>query len=299
MALLVVGSVAYDDIEAPGGKVTGVLGGACSYFALAASYFTPVRAVGVVGEDFDPAHLEFLASRDIDVSGISRVPGRTFRWGGRYSDSMNQRDTLFTELGVFEGFDPELQPLHRESPYVFLANIHPSLQLSVLDQAGEVEFCAMDTMNFWIDGTPEELSRVLGRVNGLVINDEEALQLTGTTNVIRAAHAIRELGPQTVVIKRGEHGALMFDEGGVFMAPAFPLRDVLDPTGAGDSFAGGLMGHIAREGRSDHDALRRAVVNGSVMASFCCEAFGLDRFRTLTSAEIETRTEQFRSLVRF
>ena len=299
MGLLVVGSVAYDDIEAPTGKVTGVLGGACSYFAVAASYFAPVRAVGVVGDDFDPAHLEFLASREIDVSGISQVAGSTFRWGGRYHESMNQRETLFTELGVFDGFDPKLGALHRESPYVFLANIHPQLQLSVLDQAGEVEFCAMDTMNFWIDGTPEELRRVLGRVHGLVINDEEALQLTGTSNVIRAADAIHELGPQTVVIKRGEHGALLFDEAGVFVAPAFPLRDVLDPTGAGDSFAGGFMGQIAREGSNDRDALRRAVVNGSVMASFCCEAFGLDRFRTLTSAEIDARTEEFRSLVRF
>jgi len=299
MGLLVVGSVALDDIETPTDKVEGVLGGAASYFSVAASYFTPVRAVGVVGDDFDSAHLDFLASRSVDTSGIYTATGSTFRWGGRYHVSMNQRDTLFTELGVFEGFEPTLSEAHAESPYVFLANIHPSLQLSVLEQANALRFSAMDTMNFWIEGTPAELAKVLASVNGLVINDEEAMQLTGASNVIRAAEAIREMGPEIVIVKRGEYGALLFDKTGVFSAPAYPLRDVCDPTGAGDSFAGGFMGHIAREGSHDRAALRRAVVNGSVMASFCCEAFGLDRFRTLTPAEIETRTEEFRSLVRF
>jgi sugar/nucleoside kinase (ribokinase family) len=299
MSLLVVGSVALDDIEAPAGKVEGVMGGAASYFSVAASYFAPVRAVGVVGDDFERAHLAFLESRGVDVSGIYTAEGPTFRWGGRYHASMNQRDTLFTELGVFDGFDPNLPGSYVDSEYVFLANIHPDLQFSVLDQVEGARFSAMDTMNFWIEGTPDELKRVLGRVNGLVINDEEALQLTEQSNAIRAAEAIRELGPEVVVIKRGEYGALLFDERGVFSAPAFPMRDVLDPTGAGDSFAGGFMGWLARSASTDSETLRRAVIAGSVMASFCCEQFGLERFRTLQVDEIEGRTEQFRSLVRF
>ena len=299
MGLLVVGSVALDDIETPTGKVKGVLGGAASYFSVAASYFTPVRAVGVVGDDFDSAHLDFLASRSVDTSGIYTATGPTFRWGGRYHASMNRRDTLFTELGVFDGFEPELSQAHAESRYVFLANIHPSLQLSVLEQAKAVRFCAMDTMNFWIEGTPDELAKVLAGVNGLVINDEEALQLTGASNVIRAAEVIREMGPEIVIVKRGEYGALLFDASGVFSAPAYPLRDVCDPTGAGDSFAGGVMGELARAESTESAALRRAVVAGSVLASFCCEAFGLDRFRTLAAGEIEERTQEFRRLVHF
>ena len=299
MSLLVVGSVALDDIEAPAGKVHGVLGGAASYFAVAASYFVPVRAVGVVGNDFADEHLEFLASRNVDVSGIYTADGPTFRWGGRYHASMNQRDTLFTELGVFDGFQPTLSAEHRDSRYVFLANIHPELQLQVLDQAEAPRFCAMDTMNFWIEGTPDELRRTLERVNGLIINDEEAFQLTGASSVLRAAEAIRAIGPEVVVIKRGEYGALLFDAAGVFAAPAFPLPEVLDPTGAGDSFAGGFMGAIAKAGSTEPDNLRSAVIAGSVLASFCCEAFGLDRFRTLTHAEIGERTEAFRALTRF
>ena len=299
MSLLVVGSVALDDIEAPAGSVRGVLGGAASYVSVAASYFVPVRAVGVVGSDFDPAHLDFLASRDIDLQGIYTAEGPTFRWGGRYHSSLNRRDTLFTELGVFDGFNPTLPESYRDSRYVFLANIHPELQLSVLDQARAPAFCAMDTMNFWIEGTPQELARTLERVNGLVINDEESLLLTGAASVIRAAELIRAMGPEIVVIKRGEHGALLFDETGVFSAPGFPLRNVVDPTGAGDSFAGGFMGELARAGTLDHDTLRRAVIAGSVLASFCCESFGLDRLRTLGSAEIDARTREFRELVRF
>ncbi len=299
MSLLVVGSLALDDIEAPAGKVQGVLGGAASYFAIAASYFVPVRAVGVVGRDFDRAHLDFLASRGIDISGIYTADGPTFRWGGRYHASMNQRDTLFTELGVFDGFDPSLPESYRDSRYVFLANIHPDLQLAVLDQARAPVFCAMDTMNFWIEGTREQLVKTLSRVDALVINDEESLQLSARSNVIQAAAAIRELGPEIVVIKRGEYGALLFDSTGVFSAPGFPLPDVLDPTGAGDSFAGGFMGSIARSGSHDPESLRRAVIAGSVLASFCCESFGLDRFRSLQQAEIDGRIEAFRLLTQF
>jgi len=299
MSLLVVGSVALDDIEAPAGSVKSVLGGAASYFAVASSYFVRTRVVGVIGDDFPQEHLDFLGARDIDLAGVTRAPGRTFRWGGRYHSSLNQRDTLFTELGVFEHFDPVLPPAYLDADWVFLANIHPSLQRGVLEQARAPIFSAMDTMNFWITGSRAELEKTLARVAGLVINDEEAQQLTGETNLVRAADAIRALGPTTVIVKRGEHGALLFDEDGIFAAPAFPLREVRDPTGAGDSFAGGFMGALAAAGSLASDAMRRAVIYGSVLASFCVERFSLDRFRTLTRAEIDARFEQFRRLTRF
>ena len=298
-AVLVVGSVALDDIESPAGSVKDVLGGAASHFAVAASYFAPVLAVGTVGHDFPEEHLEFLASRGIDVSGIARADGPTFRWGGRYHDDLNRRDTLFTELGVFADFDPQLPESHRDAEWVFLANIHPALQLRVLEQARAPRFTAMDSMNMWIETTRDDLLATLSRVDGLVINDEEAQQLTGEANLTRAAEAIRRLGPSTVVIKRGQHGALLFDAAGVFAAPAFPLREVRDPTGAGDSFAGGLMGALARAGAVNAEALRRAVIYGSVLASFCVERFSLDRYRDLTGDEIESRFEQFRALTRF
>lgn len=299
MSLLVVGSVALDDIEAPAGSVKSVLGGAASYCSVASSYFVRTCAVGVTGDDFPKEHLEFLASRGVDLAGVTRAKGRTFRWGGRYHSSLNQRDTLFTELGVFESFDPVLPESYLDSEWVFLANIHPSLQRSVLAQARAPRFSAMDTMNFWIEGERAELEQTLARVAGLVINDDEARQLTGESNLVRAADAIRALGPTTVIVKRGEHGALLFDEEGVFAAPAFPLREVQDPTGAGDSFAGGFMGALAQGGSLSADAMRRAVIYGSVLASFCVERFSLDRFRTLTREEIEARFEQFRGLTRF
>jgi sugar/nucleoside kinase (ribokinase family) len=299
MSLLVVGSVALDDIESPAGKVQGVLGGAASHFAVAASYFVPVRVVGVVGADFPQEHVDFLASRGIDVTGIERTQGKTFRWGGRYHRNLNQRDTLFTELGVFEQFQPKLTPADRESPFVFLANIHPSLQGGVLDQVDAPRFSAMDTMNFWIESTPKELRQTLSKVNALVINDEEAQQLTGEHNLVKAAAAIRALGPSTVIVKRGEYGAIMFDAEGVFAAPAYPLGDVQDPTGAGDSFAGGFMGSLARERFVGPETLRRAVIFGSALASFCVERFSLDRFRDLELAEIYARYTEFRALTRF
>ncbi len=299
MSVLVVGSVALDDVEAPAGHVKGVLGGAASYFAVTARYFAPVRVVAVIGSDFPAEHVEWLSSRDIDLEGLSRADGPTFRWGGRYLDSLNERETLFTELGVFEGFRPELPPAYRESDFVFLANIHPALQSNVLSQAEGVRFSAMDTMNFWIDTTPEDLARTLSLVDGLLINDEEARQLTGVRNLVQAAGAIRNLGPSTVVIKRGEHGALLFDDEGIFAAPAFPLHDVQDPTGAGDSFAGGFVGALAREGLSAPDGFRRAVIYGSTMASFCVERFSLDRFRDLEMDEVESRYEAFCRLTRF
>lgn len=299
MSLLVVGSVALDDIEAPSGSVKGVLGGAASYFAVAARFLAPVKTVGVIGNDFPEEHLEFFSARDIDIEGIYRAEGPTFRWGGRYHESMNQRDTLFTELGVFEGFEPTLPEHYRDSSYVFLANIHPSLQENVLDQARAPTFTAMDTMNFWIESTPDELAKTLAKVDGLVINDEEAQQLTGESNLVLAAERIRDLGPQTLIIKRGEHGALLFDSEGIFAAPAFPLRTVVDPTGAGDCFAGGFMGAIADSGDNSSEALRRAVIYGSTMASFCVERFSLDRFRDLTDEQVSERFEAFRRLTQF
>ncbi|MCP4005651.1 MAG: sugar kinase [bacterium] len=298
-SLLVVGSVALDDIEAPAGSAKGVLGGAASYFAVAASYFVDVRAVGVTGNDFPQEHLDFLASRGIDLAGVYSADGPTFRWGGRYHESMNQRDTLFTELGVFESFDPKLPESYLDSDWVFLANIHPSLQLGVLEQVRAPKFTAMDTMNFWIEGTLPELEKTLAKVRGLIINDEEAMQLTGKSNLVLAAEEIHGMGPDRAVIKRGEHGALLFDEHGVFTAPAFPLREVQDPTGAGDSFAGGFMGALARAGAVDAESLRSAIIYGSVLASFCCERFSLDRFRDLERSQIEERFEAFRKLTRF
>lgn len=299
MSVLVVGSIAFDDIETPSGRAKGVLGGAACYFSLAASYFAPVRAVGVVGSDFPDAHLEFLRAHGVDTQGIYRSEGSTFRWGGRYRESLNERDTLFTDLGVFDGFNPDLPEAYHDSEYVFLANIHPSLQLRVLEQAHAPRFTAMDTMDFWIEGAREELERTLARVDGLVINDQEARQLTGERNLVRAVGAIRSLGPRIIIIKRGEHGALLFDQEGIFSAPAFPLREIQDPTGAGDSFAGGFVGALARAGKLDSGALRRAVIYGSVLASFCVECFGLDRFRELESQQIEERFAHFRALTTF
>jgi len=299
VSLLVVGSIALDDVESPAGRVENALGGATCYFAVAAQYFTQVRAVGVVGDDFPAEHLDFLAARGIDIAGIAREPGRSFRWGGRYHESLNDRDTLFTELGVFEAFDPTLPESYLDSEYVFLANIHPSLQQRVLEQAVRRRFVAMDTMNFWIEGTREELDHTLARVDALVINDAEAHLLTGTTNLVHAARAIRSMGPETVIIKRGEFGALLFDSQGIFAAPAFPLEEVRDPTGAGDTFAGGFMGALARAGSVDAASLRKAVIYGSAMASFCVERFSLDRLRELTRDEIESRFEAFYTLTRF
>jgi sugar/nucleoside kinase (ribokinase family) len=299
MSVLVVGSVALDDVAAPAGRVQGVLGGAASYFSVAARYFSPVSIVAVVGTDFPPEHVEFLEKRGIDCTGIEHAEGRTFRWGGRYLDSLNERETLFTELGVFEGFRPVLPDAFRDAEFVFLANIHPALQRDVLEQARAPRFSAMDTMNFWIESTPEELAQTLARVGAVVINDEEARQLTGCRNLVQAAEELRERGPEIVIIKRGESGALLFDPEGIFAAPAFPLLEVRDPTGAGDSFAGGFVGALAREGSLAPEALRRALIYGSTMASFCVENFGLDRFRDLNPEDVDLRFEEFRRLTRF
>ncbi|NTX06740.1 sugar kinase [Myxococcus sp. CA051A] len=300
MSLLVVGSVALDSVETPFGQKEDVLGGSATYFSTSASFFTPARIVAVVGEDFPEAHVSFLKGRGIDLEGLTRVPGRTFRWKGRYGYELNEAKTLDTQLNVFQTFSPELPAAYRDTPYVFLGNIHPELQARVVDQVRSPKLVAADTMNFWIQGSREALLKTLQRVNLLFVNDAEARQLAGEHNVVKAARAILGMGPQRVVIKRGEYGALLFEKDHVFACPAFPLAEVFDPTGAGDTFAGGFMGALATA-TSDIDStvLRRAMVMGSVMASFTVEKFSLERLREVTHPEIRARFAEFRKLTHF
>ena len=300
MSLVVVGSVALDSVETAQGSRERVLGGAASFFSVAASFLTrPVRLVGVVGEDFPEEHVRFLGEQGIDLSGLERTAGLTFFWRGRYSPDLACRTTLETQLNVFEHFRPKLPTSYRDAEFVFLANIHPSLQLEVLEQVASPRLVACDTMNFWIERTPDELRRTLSRVGLLVINDEEARQLGGEHNLVRAARAIRALGPHSVIVKRGDSGALLFHENGIFAAPAFPLEDVVDPTGAGDSFAGGFMGYLARARSVAPEEVRRAMIYGSVLASFSVEDFSLDRFRRLRPADVYARFRAFRALTQF
>jgi len=297
--LVVVGSVALDSVEANGTVHDDVLGGSASFFSTAASYFTPVKLVAVVGEDMPEQHLKFLASRGVDLTGLERARGKTFRWKGRYSDDLASRTTLDTQLNVFADFKPRLPDAWRDGEFLFLGNIHPSLQLDVLTQVKKPRIVAMDTMNFWIEGEPAALAKVLERVDLIVINDEEARLLSKEHNLPRAARAIRAMGPKTVIVKRGESGALLFHEHGVFAAPAYPLERVLDPTGAGDTFAGGFMGYLAKVRDIGPQAVRRAMFYGSVMASFCVEDYSLDRLRALSEGEIEGRYRAFRDLTHF
>ncbi|MCP3161929.1 PfkB family carbohydrate kinase [Myxococcus qinghaiensis] len=300
MSLLVVGSVALDSVETPFGQKEDVLGGSATYFSTSASFFTPARIVAVVGEDFDEAHLSFLKGRGIDLEGLTRVPGRTFRWKGRYGYELNEAKTLDTQLNVFQTFSPELPAAYRDTPYVFLGNIHPELQSRVVDQVRSPKLVAADTMNFWIQGSREALLKTLQRVNLLFVNDSEARQLAGEHNVVKAARAILGMGPQRVVIKRGEYGALLFEKDHVFACPAFPLAEVFDPTGAGDTFAGGFMGALATAtSEVDSTVLRRAMVMGSVMASFTVEKFSLERLREVTHPEIRARFAEFKKLTHF
>lgn len=299
MNLSVVGSVGLDDVETPFGKVELALGGSASYFSLAASFFGRVGFVGIVGDDFPESSVELLRNHGVDVRGLQRVEGKTFRWAGRYGYDLNQRDTLLTELNVFEHFRPELPGDYAAAPYLFLANIHPSLQSHVLDQAHGAKFVAMDTMNFWIGGALDDLKKVLARVDCIVLNDSEARQLAKTPNVITAAKAISAMGPRLVVVKRGEHGAFLYSDGNFFFVPAFPLEQVVDPTGAGDCFAGGFMGLIAASGDTSWPTLCHAVVAGSALASFSVENFSVDRFRSLTQGEIQDRIAAFEAMTAF
>jgi sugar/nucleoside kinase (ribokinase family) len=300
MSLLVVGSVAFDALETPRGKVDRTLGGAATYFSVAASHFAPVNLVGVVGDDFTAKDAAIFKGRKIDTAGLERAPGKTFFWAGRYSQDLNDRETLRTDLNVFADFRPKLPVSYRRSPYIFLANIDPALQLSVLQQVERrPKLVALDTMNYWIERTPAELARTLREIDILVINDGEARQLAGEHNLLRAAAAIARMGPKLLVVKRGEYGALLLNGRRMFSVPAYPLEEVCDPTGAGDSFAGGFMGYLAQAGRLNDEALRRAMVYGSVLGSFVVERFGLERLRTLRRAEIEARARQFLRLTRF
>jgi sugar/nucleoside kinase (ribokinase family) len=299
MSLLVVGSVAFDSLKTPFGQEDNILGGSATYFSVTASFFAPVNIVAVVGEDFGEEEMRVFSGRPIDVRGLERAPGRTFRWSGEYDGGMNQARTLDTQLNVFETFSPKIPKAYLDSRYLFLGNIDPPLQLSVRRQLPNARLAACDTMNYWIQGKPEELLRTLAEVDLLVINEGEARMLAGVENLKRAARQIRKLGPSVVVVKRGEYGACLFMDDCIFFAPGYPLEEVHDPTGAGDTFAGGFMGHLARSGDHSEPNLRRALVYGSVMASFAVEEFGLRRLLRLTPAEIEARMAEFKSMTHF
>ena len=295
--LLIVGSMAFDDLDLPSGSARDVVGGAATYSAYAATQFCPVRMVAVVGEDFPSGTLDELRERGADVSGVERAQGKTFRWWGRYADNLASRTTLDTQLNVFADFKPKLPPAYVDSGFVFLGNIHPALQLEVLAQVKAPKFVAADTMNFWIEGERRLLGNVLEKVDMLVINDEELRQLAGVHNIKRAAKVVLDLGPKSLVVKRGEFGALLFDAAGSFFVPAFPLEDEIDPTGAGDTFAGALVGTLAQADDIGRPALQHALHNAATVASFCVEDIGTKRLRSLTTADIKRRKEELRRLV--
>jgi sugar/nucleoside kinase (ribokinase family) len=299
MSLLVVGSVAFDGVETPFGKRDKVLGGSATFFSTSATNFTPVRLVAVVGNDFPEEHIDYLKSRGVDMKGLARdKDGKTFFWRGKYDFNLNNCETLETQLNVFANFSPVLPDGFKDSEYVFLANIDPVLQLKVLDQVKKPKLVAMDTMNFWITGKRPDLLKVLERVDMLMINDSEARQLSGEHNLVRAAKKIRAMGPKHLMLKQGEYGALLFTGDEIFRAPAYPLESVFDPTGAGDSFAGGVMGYLAANGAGTGE-LKTAVIAGSVLASFVVEDFSIDRFRRLNQGEILDRFKAFYKLTHF
>jgi sugar/nucleoside kinase (ribokinase family) len=298
--LLIVGSMALDSVKTPSGSVTAALGGAADYASVAASFFSPVQLVGVVGSDFPQIHLDYLLSRNIDLDGVEVVPdGKTFRWSGYYDFDLNVAHTLDTQLNVFADFRPDLPNDYRDASYVFLANIDPDLQLEVLQQVKNPKLTMCDTMNFWIEGKRASLIKVLEQVDIAVLNDAEARQLTGLTSTLRAAKEIQNIGPKTVIIKKGEHGALLFDAEEHFSAPSYPVESIVDPTGAGDSFAGGFIGYIASVDDVSALAFRKAVIYGSVLASFNVEDFSLNRLRQLDSSQINERYEEFRRIAAF
>jgi sugar/nucleoside kinase (ribokinase family) len=301
MSLLVVGSVALDSVETPFGVANDVLGGSANFFSAAASLFCGVQMVGVVGSDYPLSSLDFLVQRGVDLSGVEQVEGESFRWAGVYSFDLNSRETKETRLGVFADFKPRIPDNFRTSEWVFLGNIHPDLQHDVLDQVQRPKLVGMDTMNFWINNpeTRESLIRLLGRVDLLMVNDTEARELTGDHNLLRAARWIHERGPSYVVVKKGEHGAILYTKDYIFFAPGYPLEEVFDPTGAGDAFAGGFMGYLARCGEIGPEDMRRAMIYGSALGSFAVEKFSVDRLRDLTSAEVQERVRAFRDLTAF
>jgi sugar/nucleoside kinase (ribokinase family) len=298
-SILVVGSVAFDSLKTPFGHADEILGGSATYFSVAASYFSPVRVVAVVGNDFPQKELDVFRKHTIDIAGLEKVSGRTFRWKGEYGYDLNEARTLDTQLNVFETFKPVIPEEYRASEYVFLGNINPELQLSVLEQMNRPRIVACDTMNFWIKGSLEAVKRTIKHVDILIINDAEARMLANEANLVRSANRILAMGPKTLIVKRGEYGVLMFNGKSIFGAPAFPLEDVYDPTGAGDSFAGGFMGALAHSGETTERAFRRGIIFGSVMASFNVEKFGLQRLSELTKQDIDERFRQFKHLTHF
>jgi sugar/nucleoside kinase (ribokinase family) len=299
MSMLVVGSVALDSIETPFGHVTDALGGSATFFSAAASFFCPVQLVGVVGDDFPVHELEFLANRGVDLAGVEKRKGESFRWSGVYNYDLNSRETRETRLGVFADFKPRIPDAFRNARWIFLGNIDPLLQLEVLEQIRAPELVACDTMNYWISGKRNDLIRLLEHVNVLLVNDSEARELSGEYNLLKAARWIQALGPEIVVVKKGEHGAILFTEDVIFFAPGYPLEEIFDPTGAGDAFAGGFVGYLARAGQSGADHLRRAVVYGSALGSFAVERFGVQRLIDLTLDEIDDRVVRFREMTAF
>jgi sugar/nucleoside kinase (ribokinase family) len=298
MRVLVVGSIALDTVKTPLGEVEDALGGSAVYFSAAARYFASVDMVGVVGEDFPMEGLSFLRAGSVDIQGIQTAKGRTFRWAGVYGSDLNERETLDTQLNVFADFHPELPESYRDDLYVFLANIDPTLQLDVLDQVRAPKRVVCDTMNFWIEGKRAALLKVLKRTDIVMLNEGEIRQLVGESDLIKASKKVLDLGPEVVVVKKGEHGALMGSKNAFFFAPAYPTEHVFDPTGAGDSFAGGFVGYLAQADNFGEEHLRRAVVYGSVMASFNVERFSVERLKHLEEKEIEERFQAFREMVR-
>ena len=299
MSVLVVGSVALDSVETPFGKAEDVLGGSATFFSAAASIFTPVQLVGVVGNDYPMERLQPLADRGVDLSGLEQADGPSFRWRGRYRHDLNSAETLETHLGVFSRFSPKIPEQFRQAPFVFLGNIDPRLQLEVLQQVERPKLVACDTMNFWIQSRRPDLIELLSHVDMVTLNDGEARQLTEKVNLVQAAKWIMDCGPKHVIIKKGEHGAFMFDRDSIFFAPAYPLENVFDPTGAGDSFAGGFIGYLARTGDLSEGNMRRAVMYGSAMGSFAVEKFSTERLMTLTRDELTSRIGELRRLVAF
>jgi sugar/nucleoside kinase (ribokinase family) len=299
MTILAVGSIAFDTIKTPFGEANNLLGGSLTYFAVAASFFTDVNLVAVVGEDFGDDQLQIFKGRRIDLQGLERASGKTFRWGGEYNINLNSRETLFTDLNVFEGFRPKLPDAYKQADIVFLGNMHPSLQESVLEQVTQKRLVGMDSMNLWIEITPDELRGVMKRVDVVKIDDSEARELAGVYNLRKAASGVQSMGPRMLIATRGSHGAMLFNGGDMFAAPAYPLEDERDPTGAGDSFAGGFFGYLAQSSVIDDATLRRAMIFGSVMGSFCVEDFGTRRLERLTYDEILARYRDLRQLTSF
>ncbi|GAB4330642.1 MAG: PfkB family carbohydrate kinase [Calditrichia bacterium] len=299
MSILVVGSIALDTIETPYGNAPNSPGGSALYFSAAARFFSPVNVVGVVGEDFPFDCIDFLKNDRVNLDGLMVEKGQTFRWGGRYHENINERDTLFTYLNVFENFHPVIPDQYRNSDFLFLANIAPELQLEVLENVNSPKLTVLDTMNFWISGRPEALAKVIERADVMIVNDEEIIQLTGIQNIHRAAKDLLSRGLKGLVVKKGEHGAVMITRDDYFVAPGFPVEKVVDPTGAGDSFAGGFVGYLASANQLDNNSFRKAVVYGSTVASYNVEDFSFNKLKTLTPEMIESRFEAFREMMRF